>query len=165
MNIPNLISLVRLPLACLFIIPSIPLRLFTLALALFSDGLDGFLARRYKWQTAFGRFIDPLTDKIFVGVALTTLFIENKITPFEITAFLTRDLSVILFGIYLYFSGKWGTFQFRSIYSGKLMTVLQFITLTLIVVGIEPPPLFYTLFIALGVSALGELYITRHHVI
>lgn len=163
MNLPNFISLIRIPLALLFIIPSVPLRLFSLTLALLSDGLDGYLARKYHLQTPLGKTIDPLSDKFFVVVALATLFFENKITPFEITAFLTRDLSLILFALYLYAAGRWGSFRFRSIISGKLMTLLQFVTLTLLVVGIEPSPIFYALFIILGISALGELYFTRHH--
>lgn len=85
MNIPNLLTVLRVLLIPVFIL------LFYLpfgwsywaASAVFSiaaatDWLDGYLARRWEQSTPFGAFLDPVADKLMVAVALVLLVDEHS---------------------------------------------------------------------------------------
>ena len=84
MNIPNVLTLMRVALIPVFIL------LFCLpfswsywaasaifAFASFTDWLDGYLARRLNQSTPFGAFLDPVADKLLVAVALVLLVAEH----------------------------------------------------------------------------------------
>lgn len=84
MNIPNVLTLIRVALIPVFIL------LFCLpfswsywaasaifAFASFTDWLDGYLARRLNQSTPFGAFLDPVADKLLVAVALVLLVAEH----------------------------------------------------------------------------------------
>lgn len=84
MNIPNILTLMRVALIPVFIL------LFCLpfswsywaasaifAFASFTDWLDGYLARRLNQSTPFGAFLDPVADKLLVAVALVLLVAEH----------------------------------------------------------------------------------------
>ncbi|MEG0023776.1 MAG: CDP-diacylglycerol--glycerol-3-phosphate 3-phosphatidyltransferase [Akkermansia sp.] len=81
-NLPNSITLARIALVVVFTVAisiapkhewGYPLALFSFLLAAFSDWLDGFLARKLKLVTTFGKLIDPLADKIAVSAAIIYL--------------------------------------------------------------------------------------------
>lgn len=162
MTLPNLISLSRIPLSLLFIYASPPLRLATLATALLSDGLDGFIARTCNLKSRLGHTLDPLTDKIFVVTALATLFFENRLTLTDAAFFLSRDIALLIFGAYLLLARQWPTYAFRAIYCGKAATLLQFASLCLIVAGYPLPVYVYAAFVLLGIGSLIELFVTRN---
>ena len=65
MTVSNILTLLRAPLALVFLLENQTYRLIALCLALASDGLDGFLARRWKQSTQLGAVMDPLVDKFF----------------------------------------------------------------------------------------------------
>ncbi len=164
-NIPNILSLCRLPLAFIFLKENIMLRLLALILAMISDGLDGYLARRYKIITRLGTLLDPITDKFFVLFVLSVMLNESRITLWEAAAFLCRDFSVVLFGIYLAFKGYLKTYQFRAIWCGKVTTTLQFTILLALTLQWNVPLFAYSLFIVLGLLALTELYLSPYVVL
>ena len=62
----NALTFFRLPLALFFVVDNTIFRFAILFLAMFTDILDGYLARKYHLSSRFGAFIDPLMDKIFV---------------------------------------------------------------------------------------------------
>lgn len=85
MNIPNIITVMRVALIPVFIV------LFWLpfswsywaasavfAFASLTDWLDGYLARRLNQSTPFGAFLDPVADKLLVAVALVLLVAEHN---------------------------------------------------------------------------------------
>lgn len=103
--IPNAISLLRIAL-----IPPILLLIvddeFAWALALFwiagfSDGIDGYLATRFNWQTRLGALLDPIADKLLVAGLFITLAYLDRIPVWLTTAVILRDL-VIIGGAVLY---------------------------------------------------------------
>lgn len=161
-TLPNLITLLRFPLALAFLQENPFYRAIAVLLAMLSDGLDGYIARRYDKISRFGTFIDPLADKFFVLFVLGIFLTEKRLLPWEAATMLCRDFSVLIFGTYLAFKGTLSQYQFRAIWCGKLMTALQFIVLFgLIFPNIYIPSFVFVLFILIGLSALVELYLDR----
>lgn len=156
-NPPNSLSLLRAPLALLFIIESIPLRAFVILLAMFTDYIDGYLARRYRYTSRFGAILDPMMDKFFVYTALAVLSSDQRIKPWEITAMLSRDISLLIYLFYLWVKGAWKAFEFKSIRWGKITTATQFLTLLTLVFHFFIPSYFYFIFVLFGVLAFFEL--------
>ncbi len=71
------------------------------ALAAFTDGLDGFLAKRYGWTSELGKHLDPLADKLLLVALFLCLSTVGRV-PWAITGLvLLRDL-VIVFGAITY---------------------------------------------------------------
>lgn len=98
-HLPNLITLMRL----LLILPagwSILAGRFESAFVLFllagaSDGLDGWLARRYGWISRIGAIADPLADKLLVAVVYVCL-VWIQVLPLWLAALvLGRDLVIV----------------------------------------------------------------------
>lgn len=160
-NIANALSILRIPLALAFLQLNSSIRVFAIILALFTDGMDGFLARRYRNTTQFGAMLDPIMDKFFVFFVLGILFAENRITFEQAATMLCRDLAIICFGFYLVLTGNWSKFQFRSIWCGKVTTFMQLVVLTALTLGYSFPFYVFTSFIVLGVLALLELYLNH----
>lgn len=160
-TIPNFLSLMRIPLAFLFLHDSIWLRCFAIIFAMISDGLDGYLARRYQMGSRFGTVLDPLTDKFFVIFLLTVLIGEGRLSYGAVAAMLCRDFSVLIFGGYLFMTGKLAAYRFRSIWSGKITTCLQFIVLLGVTLQYTIPGFIYFCFIVFGFMAWVELNLTQ----
>lgn len=159
LTLPNLLSFLRIPLAFLFLQENVFLRFFAIILAMISDGLDGFLARRYQTSSKFGTLFDPFADKFFVVFVLSIFIRENRLTIWEAAAFICRDFSVFFFGIYLALKGKLSNYRFRAIWCGKITTFFQFMILLALTFKFDIPFFIYTFFIVLGMLALMELYL------
>ena len=99
--IPNLITGLRF----ILVIPisvSIYQENYLMALVLFivaglSDGLDGYLARRFNWTSEFGQFADPLADKCLILATLLALAFSERLPLWFVYTMLTRD-GIILIG-------------------------------------------------------------------
>lgn len=130
-NIPNLLSLSRLPLAIgLFVCISVEwwaVGLAVLVLAVFTDWLDGWWARRFGQLTAIGRSLDPLTDKVLIGGAFIFLIPvpDANITPWMTTVVISRELLITGLRGIVETAGK----KFGADWFGKLKTILQCVTL------------------------------------
>lgn len=161
LNIPNLISFLRIPLAFCFFQQNPVLRSLAVIIALLSDGLDGYLARRLNLTSQLGTLLDPLADKFFVIMAASVLISEGQLNFYEVCILICRDFSVLTFGIYLFFKGNLSKYRFKSIWCGKITTFFQFIVLAALVWKVPIPPYAFTVFITLGLLALPELYFSR----
>jgi cardiolipin synthase len=83
-SLPNALTILRIVLvpvfALAFVMPGDAARVVAVgvfALAAISDWLDGFAARKLKAGSDFGRMLDPIADKVLVGVALMLLVAEG----------------------------------------------------------------------------------------
>lgn len=94
LNLPNTITLLRIALVVVFTVAlsvasgaawGYPVALLSFCLAAASDWLDGYLARKLKLVTTFGKLIDPLADKILVSAAFVYLT-SVGLCPFWATA-------------------------------------------------------------------------------
>ena len=100
-NLPNTLTLFRI--ACiplLVILLFIPhkttsfLAALVFALASISDLLDGFLARRQQLVTTFGKFLDPLADKLVVSAALIMLIPLGRVPAWMVVVIVGRELAI-----------------------------------------------------------------------
>lgn len=157
LNLPNCLTLLRLPLALLFYPASNEWRIVILFLAGLTDGLDGLIARYWKLQTPLGTILDPIMDKLFAAAVIGTLVWENYLGPWECVALFSRDIAVLLFGVYLALKGRLGSYQVKAIWSGKIATTLQFGVFILLLAGVSIPSFVYVLFGLIGCAALTEL--------
>lgn len=160
-TLPNFLSLLRMPLALLFFQENVGLRGIAIVLAMITDGLDGYFARKYQQISSVGTFLDPLTDKLFVLIALGTMVHEQRLQFWQAAAFMGRDFAVLFFGVYLTLSKRITNYRVRAIWWGKITTAIQFIVLLVLVFHGPLPAYCYSVFILCGVLAFKELYQTR----
>ncbi|MBP7075336.1 MAG: CDP-alcohol phosphatidyltransferase family protein [Rhabdochlamydiaceae bacterium] len=162
-NLSNSLSLLRAPLALVFLVESPTLRLMAILLAMLTDSIDGYLARRSKTTSRFGAVLDPAMDKFFVFFALAVLFSEGRIEIWEALMMVSRDFALCLFGLYLSLSGLWQTYEFRAIRWGKITTALQFFVLVGLTFGYTMPNYLYYSFVAFALFGLYELFQFKKH--
>ncbi|MEZ5479384.1 MAG: CDP-alcohol phosphatidyltransferase family protein [Thiolinea sp.] len=147
-QIPNIITTLRIaaiaPICWLLWHDAYAEALVWLLLAGLSDGLDGYLARRYGWFTRLGAILDPIADKLFI-VSITLLFGAKAYLPgWLVLLILGRDV-VIVCGALAY---RWvtGALDMRPLLVSKVNTALQILLLavTLLHVGFYALPLLVT---------------------
>lgn len=161
MNASNSLSLVRAPLAFLFLQDNSTLRIIAILLAMFTDSIDGYLARRSQSESRLGAILDPAMDKFFVYFAVAALFLENKLTGWEIASMLSRDAFLCLYGLIMLASGRFKEIRIRAIRWGKITTALQFIVLISLVLNIYFPWYLFAGFALMGWLAFLELFQLR----
>lgn len=154
----NFLSFLRIPLAFVLLSDNILFRFLAIGLAMLTDGLDGYLARRYKMISRVGAFLDPFTDKFFVLFAIGVFMQEGYLQLGQAIALISRDIAVVLFGCYLKLKGTWRSFSIQSIWCGKLTTFLQFLVLLSFTFHQPVPNYSFIFFIVLGLMSLFELY-------
>ncbi len=161
----NLLSLMRCPLAFLFLFDNPFYRCLAIILAMATDCLDGYLARKYRETSQLGAFLDPLMDKFFVFFAVSMFILEGNLQIWQALALISRDFAVLIFGFFLAALGTWANFQFRSIWSGKITTTLQFFVLLGLTFKLIMPIYIFWCFIVLGILALCELYFIERQIL
>ncbi len=134
MNIPNMLTLVRIILVPIFVI-LVMQGSFSYALAVFiiagvTDGLDGFLARILSQQTDLGAYLDPLADKALIISSFVILSILEIIPGWLAVVVISRDC-IILFGVSVLFLMS-VSFEIRPTYVSKVTTLLQILTVFLV---------------------------------
>jgi CDP-diacylglycerol--glycerol-3-phosphate 3-phosphatidyltransferase len=118
--ISNILSLVRIGLIPLIVFSIIRhyylMTLVTGGLAILSDMLDGYFARRLNQQSDLGKILDPVADKLVIGVVVLALILSNPKFPLWAFAIvITRDLLIVFGNIVLFRrkrivtkSNRWG---------------------------------------------------------
>ena len=149
MNLPNKLTIFRLILVPIMVIipflgitgtiSGIPISWIIIdlifILASITDKLDGYLARKNNQITTFGKFLDPLADKILVLAAMTMLVEMTKLPAWIPIIVLTREFMVS--GYRLVAVEKGGKVIAASKW-GKLKTVTQMIAIILAFVDLNP---------------------------
>ena len=136
MNLPNKITISRIILVPIFVIIlflPIPKYSNLIALIIFiiaasTDGIDGHIARSQNLVTNFGKFLDPLADKLLVTAALVALVGQDKIPSWVAMIIIAREF--IVTGIRLLAVGE-GRVIAASMW-GKVKTVTQIIAICLL---------------------------------
>lgn len=106
-DLPNLISLLRL----IAVLPAILLllneqygwALLLIVIAGASDGIDGYLAKRFGWQSHLGGILDPLADKVLLISSYLVLGMLGLIPWWLTLAVILRDVVIVTGGLLYHF--------------------------------------------------------------
>jgi len=138
-NIANVITLVRILMAPVFIVLLLDdggrlgvLRYTAAALfivAIVTDSLDGFLARRQNLITDFGKIVDPIADKVLIGSALVSLSVLGELWWWVTVVVLGREFGITIFRFIVIRRSV-----IPAVASGKLKTVFQSVAISLFLV-------------------------------
>ena len=141
MNLPNKLTLFRvilIPVFVFFLLADtisyndfIALGIFIIAS--FTDMLDGKIARKYNLVTNFGKFMDPLADKLLVCSALICLIELNRIPSWMVIVIIAREFIISGFRLIASDNGV----VIAASYWGKFKTVFQMVAVCLLIVNIE----------------------------
>ncbi len=149
LTIPNLLTFLRMALIPVFAILLVyhreGLALVVFTVAGVSDGIDGFIARRFKQESELGTIIDPIADKLLMTTAFIMLTIPGMLgdgrhlpVPFWVTAtVIGRDIGIIaVAGAINMMTGFRG---FQPSWLGKASTFVQVVGVILILVAAVCP--------------------------
>ena len=141
MNLPSKLTIFRVILIPFFIIfLLIPITSYDkwIALAIFivaslTDLLDGKIARKYNLVTNFGKFMDPLADKLLVCSALICLIELNKIPSWMVIIIIAREFIISGFRLVAADNGV----VIAASYWGKFKTTFQMVAVCLLIADLE----------------------------
>jgi cardiolipin synthase (CMP-forming) len=136
-HLPNLICLVRIaliwPIVAALNAGAMPLALALFVAAAVSDGLDGYLAKRFSWTSELGKFLDPMADKLL----LITVFVASAwlgLVPWWLAAaVVARDVMIGLGA--LIFRLWFGPLRGRPTVLSKINTGLQLMYVMLVMLN------------------------------
>lgn len=130
MTLPNQLTILRIILTPVFLYlfmqeePFLKqLSLVIYVLAAITDWYDGWLARKFNYITNWGKFLDPLADKILTSAAFIAFVLIDVLPLWMVLIIIIRDFSITLLRIYAEFRKK----SFLTSYSAKVKTVMQMI--------------------------------------
>ncbi len=126
-QLPNLITLARIALAPAFVLllndGDYLAALLVFAVAGLSDGLDGFIAKRFHYETRLGAILDPAADKILLVSAYVMLTVLDHLPVWLVIVVAFRDLLIV--GGYIVYTSMYGPVQMRPSWISKVNTFVQ----------------------------------------
>ncbi len=129
MNAPNFISLARLfavPVAVWLILRGrYDIAFWLFVAAGVSDGVDGYIARRFDARTELGRYLDPLADKTMLVCTFVALAVADKLPMWLVILVVSRDVMIVGGVILAAIVGD--PIDVRPSRLSKLNTVVQFV--------------------------------------
>lgn len=133
-TIPNILTFMRLPCAILVILsPSLVTRYIFLALGIFLDFLDGYVAKKYNQTTKLGAIMDPMFDRIFVLILFIFFYGRLNLPVYFILMFFARDIVTALFAFAFLVFKLSSKIEIKARAIGKIATIIQFVVLLFMV--------------------------------
>lgn len=158
LNIPNLLTLARillLPVILgLFYLPfdwARPVCCAVFLLAGLTDWLDGYLARRWKIESDFGAFLDPVADKLMVATVLILLVEDASQWWLTVPAVIIIGREITISALREWMANLGSRAKVAVSYLGKVKTTMQITALALLLYKV---PLFTLPIYQLGIGAL-----------
>lgn len=171
MNIPNILTIIRLLLIPVFVVifyssmeNNILYATYIFIIAGITDLLDGYIARRYNMVTKWGTVLDPLADKL-MQLTVLICFTSAKYVPiWVITVIGIKELLMISGGLFLYY------FVDRTVISasryGKIATLAFYVAILGIAFNINQFVDYILMIIAVGLTILAFAnYLIRFKII
>lgn len=172
MNLPNKLTLLRcfmIPFFVFFLLAedgsNRTFRMIALALfviASLTDLLDGKIARKYNLVTNFGKFMDPLADKLLVCSALICLIELHQLPAWMVTIIIAREFIISGFRLVASDNGV----VIAASYWGKFKTTFQMLAVILLILDIPALSLLTSLcvWISLALTIISLVdYIAKNH--
>jgi cardiolipin synthase (CMP-forming) len=152
-SIPNILTVIRIILTPIVIITLLKSN-FILALCIFliagiTDGLDGFLAKKYRWQTRLGAILDPLADKFMLLSNYIVLGFLGLIPSWLVFLVLMRDVIIVAGATGYHYGVEFCELKPTKI--SKLNTLLQIILVLFVI--------FYQIF------TINEIFLNISYII
>ena len=179
MNLPNKLTIFRVILIVPFIIlllggqagwfgdntfvtDMIALAIFIIASL--TDLIDGKIARKYNLITDFGKFMDPLADKLLVCSAMIALIEMNRIPSWVVIIIIAREFIISGFRLIASDNGV----VIAASYWGKFKTAFQMITIIMLVLNLNVPFMniinTVLIYISLGLTVISLIdYIAKNY--
>ena len=144
LNVPNVLTVLRILLVPVLVAALLSegpqgdlLAAIVFAFASFTDALDGWIARRAKIESTFGKLMDPLADKLLVTSALVSLVSLDRLSAWVAMVIIARELAVT--GL-RQLAMEQGHVMAASLW-GKLKTVAQ-IAMVMCLIAVDDSPLW-----------------------
>lgn len=156
MNLPNKLTILRviliIPFVILMLTEGIPFGKW-IALAIFciaslTDMLDGMIARKYNLITNFGKFMDPLADKLLVCAAMICLINKGTLPAWAVIIIISREFVISGFRLIASDNGV----VIAASYWGKFKTVVQMVMIIMMIADFEVLSLLTTIVMYVAVA-------------
>ena len=138
MNLPNKLTLLRILLIPVFIIIMMSnitnhylIACLIFIIASIIDALDGYIARKNNLVTDFGKFMDPLADKLLVISALICMIESNLVAGWMVIIIVARELTVSILRAIAAADGK----VIAASGGGKIKTISQMLAIIILLFG------------------------------
>ncbi|MBD3273391.1 CDP-diacylglycerol--glycerol-3-phosphate 3-phosphatidyltransferase [Candidatus Dependentiae bacterium] len=148
-KIPIILTFLRILLSFVFIyflfnkgLLNLCISIFIFSIAALTDFYDGFFARKFNVCSNFGKFLDPLADKVLTNSAFISFYFLNLINFWIVLVFLIRDLFMTSFRIFMWKKN----IVISASKSGKFKTFFQFIVIYLL--------FLFIIFNSIGIDSL-----------
>src|SRR5437588_11507138 len=143
LNLPNLLTLVRILLVPLLIVGLLEktgggdlLAAIVFATASLTDAIDGYLARTRNWVTAFGKVMDPIADKLLIVAALVALVSLARLQAWVAMVIIAREFAVTVLRVW---AGAQQGVVIAASSLGKLKTVVQ-VAMVMVLIAVRGRP-------------------------
>lgn len=166
-DIPNAISIARIflviPLIALLAARDFAMALLVFCIAGISDGVDGYLARHYKWISRLGGILDPIGDKVLLVVSFIMLAWLNVIPVWLTVLVIIRDVVIVTGAVaYHYIVGY---YDMAPSWISKVNTFMQLALVVLVLAAESVYPMdegiiaFAIALVALTTASSGINYV------
>jgi CDP-diacylglycerol--glycerol-3-phosphate 3-phosphatidyltransferase len=162
-QIPNALTVLRLALIPVFVVLIVQAdgerswaAALVFAVAAITDQVDGWLARRWRVESPFGKYADPLADRLMIDAAVILLWLDDRLPWVALVVVLARDALLVLGTPAAMQRG----YDFSVSFLGKAATWVLYASLFAILITTEDAQWPLVLFwsgVALAVAA-GALY-------
>lgn len=170
MNLPNKLTILRVFLVPVFVVFMLTdlggsysnwIALVIFVAASLTDSLDGYLARKYNLVTNFGKFMDPLADKLLVCSALICLMELNRVPAWMVLIIIAREFIISGFRLVASDAGV----VIAASYWGKFKTISQVVMIIALLIEFPYAFIFSWIAVILTVVSLVDYIVKNVNVI
>jgi len=142
MSLANLITITRILLVPIFLVILLTemenkeiFAFVIFLIAAISDGIDGYVARKYNQVTGLGKFLDPLADKLLVSAALLALVYLQVVETWIASVIILREILISAFRFYFLVKDA----SFSASWLAKKKTLMQIISISILIIYTKIP--------------------------
>ena len=137
-NLPNFISLLRIllvpPVVYFLLQQNYMPALILFVIAGVSDGVDGWLAKRFNWQSALGEILDPLADKLLLVWTYVCFSWLELLPQWLVVSVILRDVIIIAGGVL--YRVNFGEVKIKPSYLSKFNTLMQILLIAVMLLSL-----------------------------
>lgn len=144
MNLPNKLTIIRvfmiIPFVVCLLLPGLGITGRYVSAAIFiiaslTDLVDGKIARKYNLVTDFGKFMDPLADKLLVSAAMICLVETGELAAWIVVIIISREFIISGFRLVASDNGV----VIAASYWGKFKTTFQMVMIVMLILNFDHP--------------------------